>query len=160
MSKYHAFCESLRVGKAKTEEEQLKQQDEAGTIPQAVAQTIKRMCEYFQCPAERVRYIDAPAKISTGTLQDALPPLQHNPDRGGYCLNLVMGLGGPKAEDQYPVWLHLEFAPLKHGGVEFHWGSAVFRLPDEETALFDSIADTINQALRSEYTPGPKKIGF
>ena len=160
MSKYQEFSESLRVGKAKTEEEQLKQQLEERTIPRAIANTIRRMCEYFQFPAEQVRYVDAQANIVTGTLQDTVPSLQHNPDRGGYRLDLVMALGGPPTKDQYPVWLHLEFVPLKHGGLEFHCGSTIFRLPDEETALFNHVADTINQELRNGYTPGPKKIGF
>jgi hypothetical protein len=50
--------------------------------------------------------------------------------------------------------------PLRHGGLEFHLGSDIFRLPDEEKALFDQLAATINRELREGYTPGPRKIGW
>jgi hypothetical protein len=160
MSKYQEFCESLWVGKAKTEEEQLERQDEERTLPRTVGNVIQRLCQYFQCPAEQVGYVDTQANMVTGTLQDRVPPVWHDPQKGRYCLDFEMGIVGPAAQDQYPVWLHLEFVPLKHGGLEFHFGSASFRVPDEERALFNQVADAVNQELRKAYTPGPRRIGF
>lgn len=160
MSKYQQFCESLWVGKARAEELQLEREEEERTLPRAVAGIVRRMCNYFQCPADQVRYVDAQANIVTGTVEDALPPVRYQPDRGRDAVDLEIRIGGPADEERYPVWLRLEFAPLKHGGLEFHFGSAAFQLPDEEQLLFDQVAEAINHELRKGYAPGPRKIGF
>jgi hypothetical protein len=160
MSRYQEFSDSLWVGRAKAQEEQLKHADEERVLPQAVAEVVRRMCAYFQCPEERVRYIDARSGIVTGTLPGGTPLLPFNPEKGRYGLDFQIGVAGRPEEDPYPLWVHLECVPLRHGGLEFHLSSDAFQLPDEETALFDQLAATINGELREGYTPGPRKIGW
>jgi hypothetical protein len=160
MSRYQEFSDSLWVGRAKAQEEQLKHADEERVLPQAVAGVVRRMCAYFQCPEDRVRYIDARWGIVTGTLRGGTPWLLFNPEKGRYGLDFQIGVAGRPEEDPYPVWVHLECMPLLHGGLEFHLGPDIFQLPDEETALFDQLAATINRELREGFTPGPRKIGW
>jgi hypothetical protein len=160
MSKYLEFCNSLRFGRATAREDQLGRADEEHVLAQAVAQVVRRMCAYFQCPEERVRYLDARSGMATGAVRGGTPLLPFNPEKGRYCLDLQLGLAGRPEEEPYPVWVHLECAPLKHGGLEFHLGSAIFQLPREEHALFDELAVTINRKLREDYVPGPRRIGW
>ncbi len=55
MSRYREFCESLWVGRARSEEEQFQRDVEEHTLPLAVGKVVQRMCRYFQCPDEEVR---------------------------------------------------------------------------------------------------------
>jgi hypothetical protein len=160
MSRYQEFSDSLWVGRAKAQEEQLKHADEERILPQAVAEVVRRMCACFQCPEERVHYIDPRSGIVTSTLRGGTPLLPFNPEKGRYGLDFQIGVAGRPEEDLYPVWVHLECAPLRPGGLEFHLGPDIFQLPDEEAALFDQLAATINRELREGYTPGPRKIGW
>jgi hypothetical protein len=159
MSKYLEFCDSLRVGQAKAQEQQLEREDEERALSQAVAGVVRRMCAYFQCPEKRLRYIDARSGIATGTLRSGTPLLSLNPENGRYCLDIQIDVAGRPEEDQHPVWVHLECAPLWHDRLEFHLGPDIFQLPDQENALFDQLAATINQELREGYMPRPRQIG-
>jgi hypothetical protein len=118
------------------------------------------MCDYFQCPAEQVRYVDPQAEVATGALAGGPPLLRYDPGRGRHCLDVEIGLRGGPEEEPYPVWVHLEFVPLRRGGIEFHFGRARFQLPDKEGAFFDHVAEAITQELREGYTPGPQKVGY
>jgi hypothetical protein len=160
MSRYREFCDSLRVGQAKAREQQLEHADEERALAQAVGEVVRRLCTYWECPEERVCYIDARSGLATGTPGRGTPLLPFNPEKGRYGLDVQIGLAGRAEESPYPVWVHLECAPLRHGGLEFHLGPAVFRLPDEEEALFEQLAATINRELRAEYVSGPRKIGW
>lgn len=160
MSRYREFCEALCVGQAKAKEERLEREDEERILPQAVAQVVRRMCASFQCPEERIRYLDARSGLVTGTLQSGTPLLLLNPEKGRYGLDFQIEVAGRPEEAPYPVWVHLECVPLRHDGLEFHLGSDIFQSPDEEKALFDQLAATINRELREGYVPGPKKIGW
>jgi hypothetical protein len=159
MSKYQEFITSLGVGKAKAEEDRLAREDEDRNLPLVVGDFVRRMCDYFQCSADQVRYIDTRSNIPTGSLQEGVPLLRYAPERGRYCVDLEIGIGDQGKNELYPVWLHLECVPLKHGGMEVHFGPSFFQLPDEEKGLFDNIADAINEELRERYGPPPRKLG-
>jgi hypothetical protein len=160
MSKFQEFCESFWVGRAKTEEEQLQREDELRTLPGAVGQVVRRLVAAFQCPSERAHYVDPQAGIAVGTVQGSDPPLHFNPEQGRYSLCLEIRVGDQPGTDQYPVWLNLEFVPRKHGGLEFHFKSAIFQTPDEEEDLFQEVAEAVNQRLREGVGTAPCKIGF
>ncbi len=160
MSRYQEFCESLRVGQIKAAEEQLERQESRHALTQAVGDIVRRMCEYFQCPADRVRYLDSQANMVTGTLQGSVPPIRYDATSGRDCLDVEIGVGDEADKDLCPVRLRLEFVAPRHGGLEFHFGSTVFQLPDEERALFDRIADAIKEELRKGYMIGPRKVGL
>ncbi len=160
MSRYQEFCESLRVGQIKAEEEQLERQESRHALTQAVGDVVRRMCEYFQCPADRVRFVDTQANMVTGTLPCGVPPVRYHSTSGLDCLDLEIGIGDEADKALCPVRLRLEFVAPRHGGLEFHFGSTMFQLPDEEKALFDRIADAIKEELRKGYTIGPRKLGF
>lgn len=160
MPRYQEFCESLKVGKARTEEELLRQEDKERTLPLAVGEIVQRMCAAFQVPADRVRYMDSPSRLPTGTLSGGAPLLQYHPEKGRYSLDVEIGVGDRPEEAPDPVWLHLECVPLEHGGLEFRFESAIFQLPDEEGPFFDQVAAAINRDLRAGYTPGPRRIGW
>ena len=160
MSRYREFCDSLRVGQAKAQEEQLEHEDEERTLPQAVAEVVRRMCAYFQCPEGRVRYIDPRSGIATGMLRTGTPLLPFNPEKGRHCLDFQIDVADTLEEDRHPVWAHLECAQLRHGGLELHLGPAIFQLPDEEKVLFDELAAAINRRLREGHRPGPTKVGW
>jgi hypothetical protein len=158
MSRYRDFCESLRVGKVRCEEEQFLREEEEHSLPSTAGAVVRRMCQSFQCPAEQVRYIDGRSGLPTGTL-DSLPLLLHDPTSGRQGFDVEIKLANGPAEDRQAIWLHLECAPLRHGGIEFHFGPEHFHLPDEEEALFDHIAEVINQELRRGYIPGTRRLG-
>jgi hypothetical protein len=160
MSTYEQFCESLRAGQISAQEEQLRRAEEERSLPPAVGDVIRRLGASFRCPAGRVRYVDTQANLVTGTLEGALPPIRYSPEKGRHCLDVEIGVGDRPAREPYPVWVHLEFVPLRHGGLEFHFGRGVFRAPDEEGALFNHIAGAINHELRKGCAPGPRKVGF
>jgi hypothetical protein len=154
MSKFQEFCESFLVGKAKAEADQLQRDEECRTLPLALAKIFQRMCDYFQCPPEKVHYVELEANTVANTVQDGVPPVGWNPESCRKCLALEIGIA------EHPVWLYFEFVPLKHDGFEFHFDSTIFQIPAEEKKLFDHVAETINQELRKSYTPMPRKIGF
>jgi hypothetical protein len=160
MSRYQEFCDSLGVGQAKTEEEQAQREDEEHVLRKTVGELVRRMCASFQCPEEQVRYVEVQAGIATGALRDSELLLQFSPEKGRYGFDLEIGVRGRPPERAHPVWVHLEVVPLKHGGLEFHFGSVLFQIPEEESAFFATVAEAINQDLRAGYRPGPRKIGF
>jgi hypothetical protein len=88
MSKYQEFCESLRVGKAKTETEQLEREDEERTLPRAVGEVVRRLCDYCQCPIDQIRFVDTQANVVTGTLRESVPAVQFNAAKGRHYLDL------------------------------------------------------------------------
>ena len=159
MSKYQGFCDSLWVGRAKAEEG-LDREAQERTLPQRAGEVVRRLCASFQCPEDQVRYVDACSGIATGPVRDSAPPLHYNPEKGRYGLDLDIGVRGRPEEGPQPVWVHLECVPLPHGGLEFHFGPALFQLPEEEGALFSQVAEAINRALRAGHAPGPRKVGF
>jgi hypothetical protein len=159
MSRYAEFCESLWVGQAKTREQRLKREDEERTLPQTVADIICRMCADFQCPDERLHYMDTRSGIATGTLRDGTHLLLLDPEKGRFGVDFQIGVAGRPEDEPYPVWVHLECVPLRHGGLEFHLGSDILLWPEEEKGLFDAIAATINRELREGHVPGPRRIG-
>jgi hypothetical protein len=148
------------VGKAKTEAEQLEREDEERSLPLAVGGVVRRLCAYFQCPIDQIRFVDTQANVVTGMLQESVPAIRFNAAKGRHYLYLEIGIEDQPVHERYPIWLRLEFVPLKHGGFEFHVCPAIFRLPDEEEAFFHHVANAINQELRKGYTPGPKRSGF
>ncbi len=158
MSRYREFCESLRAGKARAEEEQLQRDDEEHGLPLAIGNIVRRMCESFRCPAERVRYVDSRSRLPTGALEGP-PLLRYDPGSGRHGLDVEIGLRDGLEEEPCPVWVHLECVPLRHGGLELHFGPNHFHLPDEEEAFFKHVADAINRELRQEHVPGPRQVG-
>ncbi len=159
MSRYQEFCESLWVGMTKAAEQQLTQEDRDRQLPHTVAQIVQRMCDSFQCPVGRVHYVDDQANIVTGTAEAKLPVFGHDPEKARSYLDIEIEIGELSGQ-VYPVRLHLEFVPLKHGGLEFHFGSHGFQIPHEERLFFDCVAEAINRELRQGFTPALRKIGF
>ncbi len=160
MSRYLEFARSLRVGQAKARAEQLAREGEERARPQAVAAVVRRLCAYFECPEGQVHYIDPRSGAATGTLRTGAPLLPFNHEKGRHSLDFQIDVADPVDEEHHPVWVHLECAPLRHGGLEFHLGCATFRLPDEEKALFDELAAAINRQLREGHMLGPTKVGW
>jgi hypothetical protein len=160
MSRYREFCHSLRVGQAKARAEQQEHEGEERARPQAVAEMVRRLCAYLECPEERVHYIDPRSGVATGTLRTGVPLLPFSREKGRHSLDFQIDVADAVDEGYYPVWAHLECAPLRHGGLEFHLGATTFRLPDEEKALFDELAAAINRQLREGHTLGPTKVGW
>jgi len=160
MSRFQEFCESFRAGKARAEEEQLEREERLRDLPATVGDVFRRMCASFRCPENQAHYVDLDTNTVAGTVHSATPPIRFCPEKGRHCLGLEIRVGAPPDQDQYPVWLSFEFAPLKPGGLEFHLGSSIFRLPAEEEAFFNHVADAINRELRQGCTPAPRKIGF
>jgi hypothetical protein len=160
MSKYQEFRESLWVGKAKTDQDRLESEDEKLAFPMEVGKIVGRMCVYFACPVQDVRYVDIPARLTTGALESGAPLLPYDPETGRYCLGVEIALRDRADEEPYPIWLDLECAPLKHGGLEFHCGPDRFQLPDEEAAFFDYLAAAINRELREAYVSAPRIVRF
>jgi len=158
MSSYREFCESLRVGKARTEEEQILRQDEEQALPLAIGAIVQRMCDSFQCPTRQVRFVDVRSNLPTGTLE-SMPLFRYDPESGRYWFDVEIELRDDPDAEAYPVRLHLECAPLRHGGMEVCFGSEHFQIPEDEKAFFGCIAGAINQELRSGYAPGPRLIG-
>lgn len=159
MSRYTGFGESLAMGKARAEEEQALRDEEEYALPQMMGEIVRRMGDYFGCPAEQVGYVDPLARVSTRMREASAPPLYHNPETGLHGFDVEIVLRHPDGEE-YPVWLHLECASLRHGGVEIHFGPDHFQLPTEEEAFFDHVADAIDQSLRESYVPAPRKLGY
>jgi hypothetical protein len=160
MSKYQEFRESLWVGQAKTEEDQLGREDEMRSFPMEVGEIVQRMCAYFHCPVRAVRYVDIPAGLPTGSPETSAPLLPYDPEKGRYCLGVEIALGDGTEEEPYRIWLELECVPLKHGGLEFHCGPDHFQLPDEEASFFEYVAVAINRELREGHAPAPRVIRF
>jgi hypothetical protein len=160
MSRYREFCHSLRVGQAKARAEQQAREGEERARPQAVAEIVRRLCAYFGCPEGRVHYTDPRSGVATATAQTGAPLLPFSHEKGRHCLDFQIDVADAVDEDSHPVWAHLECAPLRHGGLEFHLGCATFRLPDEEKALFDELAAVINRQLREGHALGPTKVGW
>ncbi len=160
MSHYDEFVQSLSVGQARAEMEQQEREDEDRALPPAVGDVLQRMCASFGCPLERVRYLDAQARLATGTLRGGVPLLRYIPEKGRYGLDVEIGVGDQPHKGPHPVWLRLQVVPLRHGGMEFYLGRRYFQLPEEERAFFDHVAEAINQALREWCGPAPTKIGF
>ncbi len=160
MSRFQEFCESLRAGKARAEEEQLEREELLRDLPVAVGEVFRRMCTSFRCPESQAHYVDVDTDTVGGTAQGSAPPIRFCPEKGRYRLGLEIRVGAPADQDHYPVWLSFEFAPLKPGGLEVHLGSSIFQLPAEEEAFFNHVADAINHQLRQGCAPAPHKIGF
>jgi hypothetical protein len=160
MSRFHEFCESLRAGKARAEEEQLRREETERILPVAVGELLQRMCDRFGCPRERAHYVDLDTNRVAGTVRGSAPPLRFDPQGGRYHLGLEIGVGEPPGEEQYPLWLRFEFAPRRQGGLECRFGSELFQVPPDEEALCDHVGNVLNEELRQGYTPGPRRIGF
>jgi hypothetical protein len=159
MSRYEEFVESLSVGKARTEAEELEREERDCSLPLAVGDVLRRMCHSFRCPVDRVRYVDTRAHMGTGTLHGGAPLLRYIPEKGRYCLDVEISVAGKGIQAPYPVWIYLEVVPLRHGGMEIHLGPSFFQLPEEEQEFFDCMADCINSELRERYSPAPRRIG-
>jgi hypothetical protein len=160
MSRYQEFCKSLWIGSAKSKGEWQERQDEEYSLPRAVGQLVQRMGDFFQCPPGQIRYVDTQANVVTGTAGRDVPELHYDSAKGRYYLDVELGINDRLGVAAYAIRLRLEMVALKHGGLEFHFRSARFQLPDEEQALFEHVAESINQELRESYSPSPKKIGF
>ncbi len=160
MSRFREFCESLRIGQARAQQERLEREDKERTLPQTVAEIAGRLGAYFECPRERIRYIDARSGVVTGMLGSGTPLLPFNPEKGRHALDFSIEVAGQSEEDLHPIWIHLECVPLRHGGLEVHLGPALFQLPDEEKELFDHLAAAINRELREGHVPGPTRVGW
>jgi hypothetical protein len=160
MSKFDEFCEAFSAGKIKTEEERLAREDELRRLPLAIGKIVERMCSCFRCPPQHAHYVDLETKVVTASVQGSVPRIYSDPGRGRSSVGVEIRVGGTNHRDEYPVWIRLEFNPMMHGGFEFHWGTAHLQLPDEETELFDRVAETIKQELRKGIEQTPGKIGF
>ncbi len=160
MSRFQEFCEALQAGKARAEEVQLKREELLRDLPVAVGEVFRRLCASFRCPESQARYVDVDTDTVGGTVQGSPPAIRFCPEKGRYRLGLEIRVGAPADQDQYPVWLSFEFAPLKPGGLEFHLGSSLFQLPAEEEAFFNHVADAINHQLRQGCAPAPRRISF
>jgi hypothetical protein len=160
MSHYKEFCESLKVGKARTEEGQREQLEAYCHLQEAVGQVVQRMCDSFHCPREQVHYVDTRAGTVCGMVHESLPTIWFDPETGRSCVGLEIRIVEPEYEGYYPVWLGLQFVSLSRGGLEFHLGPDSYQLPEEERTFFNRVANVINEELRKGYTRGPRKIGF
>ena len=58
MSRFQEFCESLRAGKARADEEQLEREERLRDLPVALGEVFRRMCASFRCPASQAHYVD------------------------------------------------------------------------------------------------------
>jgi hypothetical protein len=159
MAKFQEFCASFWVGKAKTEGEYLQQEEEKRDLPAAVGQVFKRMCDSFECPREQARYVDLETQTVADLVYASLPPLRFDPAKGCYRVGLEIRISEAPQGDHYPIWLGFEVLPLKHGGFELRFGATDFPVPVEEHALFEYVAEVVNQELRQGYAPPPRKIG-
>lgn len=158
MSRFEEFQRSLAKGR----EAAAQQRPPDVEVEQQIAEFFRHLLLDFNMPPKKMKYVDLDQKQAIPLLVEEAPraPTQISHQEGERAYDAAIELNMPGMESiDAPVWLRFRFLATTEGLRAVFNGRSVI-VPQEAKALFDFVAETLNQRLSQPPSFLPIKLGF